>query len=69
MRKTGARKGYDPRVIARRWRGWADGAGNAASYVAHLESAVRPRVAPTDGFVDATLERVESESGRQDAGA
>ena len=51
-------------MIARRWRGWADGPAKADSYVAHFEGAVRPRLEATDGFVDATLERVESDDGR-----
>jgi mannose-6-phosphate isomerase-like protein (cupin superfamily) len=51
-------------VIARRWRGWANGPANADAYVAHFEGAVRPRLEATDGFVDATLERVESDGGR-----
>ena len=55
---------YDPRVIARRWRGWADSPANADSYVAHFEGTVRPRLEATGGFVDATLERVESDGGR-----
>ena len=59
-----SRQSYDPRVIARRWRGWADGPANADSYVAHFEDAVRPRLEATDGFVDAALERVESDGGR-----
>jgi mannose-6-phosphate isomerase-like protein (cupin superfamily) len=50
-------------VIARRWRGWADGPANADSYVAHFEGSVRPRLEATDGFLDATLERVESDGG------
>jgi mannose-6-phosphate isomerase-like protein (cupin superfamily) len=51
-------------VIARRWRGWADGPANADAYVAHFEGAVRPQLKATDGFVDATLERVEGDGGR-----
>jgi mannose-6-phosphate isomerase-like protein (cupin superfamily) len=51
-------------VIARRWRGWADGPANADAYVAHFEGAVRPRLEATDGFVVATLERVEGDGGR-----
>jgi mannose-6-phosphate isomerase-like protein (cupin superfamily) len=50
-------------MIARRWRGWADGPANADAYAAHFESAVRPRLEATDGFVDATLERVEGDRG------
>jgi mannose-6-phosphate isomerase-like protein (cupin superfamily) len=51
-------------MIARRWRGWTDGPANADSYVAHFEGAVRPLLEATHGFVDATLERVESDGGR-----
>jgi len=51
-------------MIARRWRGWADSAANADAYVAHFERSVRPRLAQTGGFVDATVERVEHEGGR-----
>jgi mannose-6-phosphate isomerase-like protein (cupin superfamily) len=51
-------------VIARRWRGWADGPANADSYVAHFERAVRPRLETTDGFEAATVERVEGGDGR-----
>jgi mannose-6-phosphate isomerase-like protein (cupin superfamily)/heme-degrading monooxygenase HmoA len=50
-------------VIARRWRGWADGPANADAYVAHFEGSVRPRLESTEGFLDATLERVESDGG------
>jgi mannose-6-phosphate isomerase-like protein (cupin superfamily) len=51
-------------MIARRWRGWADGPANADAYVAHFESAVRPQLEATGGFVDARLERVPGERGR-----
>jgi len=51
-------------VIARRWRGWADGPANAAAYVAHFEGTVRPQLERTDGFIGATLERVEDDGGR-----
>jgi mannose-6-phosphate isomerase-like protein (cupin superfamily) len=51
-------------VIVRRWRGWADGPANADSYVAHFDGVVRPQLEATDGFVDATLERVERGGGR-----
>jgi mannose-6-phosphate isomerase-like protein (cupin superfamily) len=51
-------------VIARRWRGWANGPANADAYVAHFDGAVRPRLEATEGFVDATLERIESDGGR-----
>jgi len=51
-------------MIARRWRGWADGPANADAYAAHFEEAVRPRLEATDGFVDATLERVPADADR-----
>jgi heme-degrading monooxygenase HmoA len=51
-------------MIARRWRGWADGPANADAYVAHFERTVRPQLEATDGFVDARLERVPGEGGR-----
>lgn len=51
-------------MIARSWRCWADGAVNADAYVAHFEGAVRPQLDATEGFVDATLERVEGKGGR-----
>ncbi len=44
-------------MIARRWRGWAEGPSQADAYVAHFEEAVRPRLEGTDGFLGATLER------------
>ncbi|HEX2466854.1 MAG TPA: cupin domain-containing protein [Solirubrobacterales bacterium] len=51
-------------MIARRWRGWTESAGEADAYVDHFESAVRPRLREIDGFVDATIERVEDDDGR-----
>ena len=51
-------------MIARRWRGWADGRQNADAYEAHFENDVRPRLESTDGFEGATLERVEGADGR-----
>ena len=51
-------------MIARRWRGWADGPADADAYVEHFERAVRPRLEASDGFVDATVERVEQDGGR-----
>jgi mannose-6-phosphate isomerase-like protein (cupin superfamily) len=51
-------------VIARRWRGWAEGRENADAYLAHFESDVRPWLEATDGFAGATLERVEEADGR-----
>jgi mannose-6-phosphate isomerase-like protein (cupin superfamily) len=51
-------------VIARRWRGWADGPANADAYAAHFERSVRPQLQDADGFVDATVERFEGADGR-----
>ena len=51
-------------MIARRWRGWAEGQANADADEAHFESAVRPQLERTDGFLGATLERVEGADGR-----
>jgi mannose-6-phosphate isomerase-like protein (cupin superfamily) len=51
-------------VIARRWRGWADGPANADAYVAHFEEQVRPQLAGTEGFIDARIERTVDERGR-----
>jgi heme-degrading monooxygenase HmoA len=51
-------------VIARRWRGWADGPANADAYVAHVERDVRTGLEEIDGFLGATLERVEDDDGR-----
>ena len=51
-------------MIARRWRGWADGAANADAYERHFERAVRPQLEATEGFVDATVERVDHDRGR-----
>jgi mannose-6-phosphate isomerase-like protein (cupin superfamily) len=51
-------------MIARRWRGWADGPEQADAYVTHFEGAVRPRLERTEGFLGATLERVAAAGGR-----
>jgi mannose-6-phosphate isomerase-like protein (cupin superfamily) len=48
-------------VIARRWRGWAADTANADAYVAHFERSVRPGLEGMDGFMGATLERVEDD--------
>ena len=58
------RTGILRHVIARRWRGWASAPADADAYVSHFERAVRPRLAATDGFIDATLERVEGDDRR-----
>lgn len=51
-------------MIARRWRGWVDSAPKADAYGSHFENSVRPRLEALDGFVGATLERVEDDAGR-----
>jgi mannose-6-phosphate isomerase-like protein (cupin superfamily) len=51
-------------MIARRWRGWAEGPEKAAAYVAHFEGTVRPQLEGTAGFVDAMLECIEDTAGR-----
>jgi mannose-6-phosphate isomerase-like protein (cupin superfamily) len=51
-------------VIARRWRGWADSPANADAYAAHFERDVRPELESIEGFLGATLERVEDDDGR-----
>jgi mannose-6-phosphate isomerase-like protein (cupin superfamily) len=48
-------------MIARRWRAWADGHAQADAYVQHFEATVRPQLERTDGFLDATLERVQDD--------
>jgi mannose-6-phosphate isomerase-like protein (cupin superfamily) len=51
-------------VIARRWRGWASDRAGADAYESHFSGSVRPALEATDGFVDASLERVEEADGR-----
>jgi mannose-6-phosphate isomerase-like protein (cupin superfamily) len=48
-------------VIARRWRGWASDPAGADAYELHFSDSVRPALEATDGFVDATVERVEAD--------
>jgi mannose-6-phosphate isomerase-like protein (cupin superfamily) len=50
-------------VIARRWRALAEGSEQADAYVSHFERAVRPHLESTDGFLGATVERVEADGG------
>jgi mannose-6-phosphate isomerase-like protein (cupin superfamily) len=49
-------------VIARRWTARAQGAEQADAYVAHFERAVRPELEGTEGFLGATVERVQHDS-------
>jgi heme-degrading monooxygenase HmoA len=46
-------------VIARRWTARAAGKEQADAYVAHFEGSVRPELEGTDGFLGATVERVQ----------
>ena len=48
-------------MIARRWTGRAQGPDQADAYVAHFEHAVRPELESTEGFLGATLERIQHE--------
>ena len=47
-------------VIARRWTAQAEGAGQVDAYVAHFERSVRPHLESTEGFLGATIERVDA---------
>ena len=48
-------------MIARRWRGWASDPAGADAYELHFSDSVRPALEATEGFVDATVERVEAD--------
>jgi mannose-6-phosphate isomerase-like protein (cupin superfamily) len=50
-------------MIARRWTALAEGSEQADAYVSHFERAVRPHLESTDGFLGATVERVEADGG------
>ncbi|MBV9423819.1 MAG: cupin domain-containing protein [Solirubrobacterales bacterium] len=45
-------------VIARRWTARADGSEQADAYLEHFERTVKPRLEGIDGFLGATIERV-----------
>ena len=51
-------------MIARRWRGWASDRAGADAYESYFSGAIRPALEATDGFVDASVERVEEADGR-----
>jgi mannose-6-phosphate isomerase-like protein (cupin superfamily) len=51
------------RMIARRWTALAEGSEQADAYVSHFERTVRPHLESTDGFLGATVERVEADGG------
>jgi mannose-6-phosphate isomerase-like protein (cupin superfamily) len=48
-------------MIARRWTARAKGSEEAEAYVSHFEGRVRPRLEATDGFLGATVERIEAD--------
>lgn len=50
-------------MIARRWTALAGGSEQADAYVSHFERTVRPHLESTDGFLGATVERVEADGG------
>ncbi len=50
-------------MVARRWTALAEGSERANAYIEHFERAVRPQLERTDGFLGATVERVETDDG------
>jgi heme-degrading monooxygenase HmoA len=50
-------------MIARRWTGLAGSSQQADAYVTHFERTVTPHLQSTDGFLGATLDRVERDDG------
>jgi mannose-6-phosphate isomerase-like protein (cupin superfamily) len=52
-------------VIARRWTARTEGSEQADAYVAHFEGTVRPQLESTEGFLGATLERVQDDDGTE----
>jgi mannose-6-phosphate isomerase-like protein (cupin superfamily) len=48
-------------MIARRWTAVAEGSEQADAYDEHFERTVRPNLESTDGFLGATVERVEAD--------
>jgi mannose-6-phosphate isomerase-like protein (cupin superfamily) len=48
-------------VIARRWTARAAGAEEADAYLAHFDGGVRPELEGTEGFLGATVERVQDD--------
>lgn len=62
--RAGVRDGWETvRMIARRWTARANEAEHADAYVAHFEGTVRPHLESTDGFLGATVERIEAGEG------
>jgi heme-degrading monooxygenase HmoA len=52
-------------MIARRWTARAEGSEQADAYFAHFEGAVKPQLESTEGFLGATLERVQDDDGTE----
>lgn len=52
-------------MIARRWTARAKGSEQADAYVVHFERTVRPQLERTDGFLGATLERIQDDGESQ----
>lgn len=48
-------------MVARRWTALAEGSEQADGYVEHFERTVRPHLEGTNGFLGATVERVEAD--------
>jgi mannose-6-phosphate isomerase-like protein (cupin superfamily) len=48
-------------MIARRWTAVAEGSEQADAYVEHFERTVRPHLESTEGFLGATVERVQAD--------
>jgi mannose-6-phosphate isomerase-like protein (cupin superfamily) len=62
-REPEARMRYWALVIARRWTGRTAGEEQAGAYISHFERTVRPRLENVDGFLGATVERVDGQEG------
>jgi len=50
-------------MVARRWTALAEGSEHGDAYLEHFERTVRPHLDRTDGFLGATVERVETGDG------
>ena len=50
-------------MVARRWTALAEGSDQVDAYVEHFEGTVRPQLDRSDGFLGATVERVEAADG------
>jgi mannose-6-phosphate isomerase-like protein (cupin superfamily) len=50
-------------MVARRWTAFAEGSDQVDAYVEHFEGTVRPQLDRTEGFLGATVERVDAADG------